>query len=162
MRKPFAILAILAVLALLFLPFLAAAQDGTSPVDYNLHATARVIYSAVSEGDWWTAASAFLVLVVAMVRSYGKKVHELIPDSWWIDNVFWFILDTKPGGWLLNVLTTIAGGLGTAIMAGEAVTWALVKPVLMVSLTGASMWGLLKDIMDWREERKAAPSKEVP
>lgn len=119
----------------------------------------KVVFKAVSTGDWWGAASALLVLAVTLIRKYGRQLHELIPDNNPVDKIFWFLLETKPGGWLLNLLTTIAGGVGSALLAGEAVTWALVKPVLIVSITGASLWELVKDVGEFVESKKQAEAK---
>lgn len=121
-------------------------------------AYAQIIFKAVASGDWWAAASALLVLIVVLLRKYGRWLHEKIPDTNPIDKVFWFLLDTKPGGWLLNFLTAISGGVGTSLLAGVPITWAIVKPVLLVSITGASLWELVKDIGTWIANKKAPPA----
>lgn len=136
-----------------------------SPLD-NPGSFLKLVYLNVKLGNWWAAAAALLVAIVALLRSYGKKLHELIPDDNPVDKFFWFMLETKPGGWLFNILTAVAGGCGTALMVGEPVNWALVKPILMVAVTGAAMWEMGKDFMEWWKAKKAPtaapPTPAVP
>lgn len=131
-----------------------------SPLD-NPGSFLKLVYLNVKLGNWWAAAAALLVAVVALLRSYGKKLHELIPDNNPIDKFFWFMLETKPGGWLFNILTAVAGGCGTALMVGEPVNWALVKPILMVSVTGAALWEMGKDLYEWIQSKRAPPPAPV-
>jgi hypothetical protein len=138
----------------------AAAPSLENPVSF-----VKLVFTSVKSGNWWAAASALLVLVVSLLRTYGKKLHELIPDASLWDKPFWFVFDTKPGGWLLNIATAVAGGCGTALMAGEPVNWTLVKPILTVAVTGAALWEMGKDILEWFQARKsppAAPSAPAP
>lgn len=138
---------------LVLFPLSALAQEPAAldPVPY-----AKVVFEAVTTGNWWLAATALLILVVAVVRMYGKKIHELLPDDSPLDAPFYFLFDTKIGGWVLNFLTTFAGGLATAVLAHQPITWALVKPVLMVALSGAAIWELYKDVQEWWTARQAA------
>jgi len=115
---------------------------------------AKVMFQSAANGNWWAAVSAFLVLVVALIRKYGKAIHEMLPDTNPLDKIFWFLFDTKPGGWLLNFLTAVAGVAGLAIMAGEQVTWTLMKPILIVALTSASLWEMAKDVLAWVASKK--------
>src|SRR5574338_696730 len=41
----------------------------------------RIIFDAVENKSWGTVASAVLVLLVALFRAFGKKLHEMIPDN---------------------------------------------------------------------------------
>jgi len=128
----------------------------TSSLD-NPMVFVKVIVDGVKAGDWATAAAALLVLVVALLKMFGKKLHDFIPDTSPLDKPLWFLFDTKPGGWLLNFLFSTGAGIGLSIAAGEKVTWALIKPILTVSLSAAAIWGLWKDISEWMKERKKAP-----
>jgi len=123
----------------------------------------KVIVDSVKAGDWVAAAAALLVLLVALLKVFGKRLHDFIPDSSPLDKPLWFLLDTKPGGWLMNFLTSTGAGVGLSLIAGEKITWALLKPILSVSLTAAALWGLVKDISDWvksAKEKKAEPKPE--
>ncbi|TXH10940.1 MAG: hypothetical protein E6R04_04000 [Spirochaetes bacterium] len=122
----------------------------------------KVIVDAVKAGDWVAAAAALLVLIVALLKVFGKRLHDFLPDTSPLDKPLWFLLDTKPGGWLMNFLTSTGAGVGLSLLAGEKITWALLKPILSVSLTAAALWGLVKDINDWikaAKEKKAAEPK---
>lgn len=122
-----------------------------------------IIFRAVKTGNWWMAAAAFLVLLVSLLRVYGKRLHEWLPDNQIWDKPLWFLFDTKPGGWLLNLMTAVAGGCGTSLLAGEPVTWSIVKPILMVSVTASALWELVKDIIAWvKSKAKPAPVTIVP
>ena len=133
-------------------PDAGAAPALDSPVQF-LH----VAFVAVKSGNWWAAASALLVLVVSLIRLYGKKLHDMIPDESIWDKPLWFIFETKAGGYLLNMATAIAGGVGTALLTNEAVTWDLVKPIVMVSVTGTALWEIAKDV--WTMvQKKAVPA----
>lgn len=116
----------------------------------------KTVFVYVSNGNMVGAAAALLVVVVAFLRKYGKKVHEALPDDHPLDMVLAFLFDSKPGGWALNVLTAVAGALGTALIAGAPITWSLVAPVIAVSLSGAALWGLLKDLLEWLAPRVPA------
>lgn len=165
-------------LSLLLAPVLAFAQDaGTAVLDGGVVvATAvdpvaiagdatpmvKAVYNAVAHGDWWAAAAAFLVLVVLLLRKYGNAVYAKLKPTNPLDKVLFFILKTTPGGWILNQLTAISGGVGTALMAGEKIDWAIVKPILMVSITGSSLWELVKDVRDYVASMKAATVVATP
>jgi hypothetical protein len=118
----------------------------------------KMAYKSVAGGDWWGAAAAVLVLLIAVLRKYGKWLHEKIPDTNPLDKIFYFFLETKPGGWLMNLLTSVAGLTGTAMLAGQPVTWAIVKPILLVSVTGAALWELAKDVFGAFKKREVAPA----
>lgn len=121
----------------------------------NPMAFAGIIFNAVKSGNWAVAASAFAVLVIALLRMWGAKLHELLPDSVIWDKPLWFLFDTKPGGVLFNALVTSAGGIGFALMAAEPITWALLKPILLVSFGASTLWEWAKDIYQWWQLRKA-------
>jgi uncharacterized membrane protein YbaN (DUF454 family) len=118
----------------------------------------KTVFVGVKTGNWWLAASAFLVLVVSLLRTAGKKFHDWLPDNNILDKPLWFFFDTRVGGWVLNWLTAIAGGLGTALAAGMVVDFSLWKSVLMVSTSATALFQLWSDVMDWWKKRKAAPA----
>lgn len=141
----------------------AVVTDGAIPASLETPLPyAKIVFQSIAHGEWWAAAAAFLVLVVALLRKYGKWLHEKIPDTNPIDKIFWFLLETKPGGWVLNVLTAVAGGAGGAILAGEKIDWPLVKPILLVSVTGSTLWELFKDVSAYVASVKAAKSVPAP
>lgn len=115
----------------------------------------KSIFQAVKEGNWWVAAAGFLILVVGVMRKFGKKIHDWLPDSNPLDKPLWFFFDTKVGAWVLNWLTALAGGLGTAWAAGATIDWSIWKSVVMVSTTGTMLVELWNDLKEWWETRKA-------
>lgn len=135
----------------------AAAVDQVNPISF-----VSVIAKSVRAGDWWGVCSAVLVLVVTILRLYGKRLHDLIPDDSLWDKPLWFLFDTKVGGWSMNLTVSLAGTVGTAQLAGEHVTWSLLKSALMLSLTGAAMWELFKDIGDWLTRPRLHAAVIVP
>ena len=132
----------------------------TTPLD-NPMPFVKLVFDGVKTGNWWLAAAALLVIVVSLIRLYGKKLHDKLPDNLLWDKPLYFLFDTKPGGWLLNLLTAVAGGCGTAMLSGSAVDWALVKPILMVSVSGAAVWEIVKDVWGW-VQKKAVPPPAPP
>ena len=118
----------------------------------------KTVFTGVKTGNWWLVAGAFLVLVVSLLRSFGKKFHDWLPDNNILDKPLIFIYDTKIGGWVLNWLTALSGGIGFALAAGLPVDFSLWKSVVMVSTSGTALFELWDDLMNWWKERK----KEVP
>lgn len=121
-----------------------------------------IAYKHIKAGDWVQAIGALVVFLIALLRLFGKKVHAAIPDSSWMDKPFWFLFDTKPGGWILNFLFVTAAGMASVYAAGESVTWELLKPILSVSLTAAALWGLVKDVWEWIQGIKAKKAETPP
>ena len=108
----------------------------------------NVIFDAVKNKAWGAVAAAALVLLVALFRAFGRKLHDFIPDSSPFDKPFYFLLETKLGGWILNTCTAMAGGFGTALLAHQMIDFSLVRTVIGVSLSAAGIWGAVKDAMD--------------
>ena len=98
-----------------------------------------------------------MVLVVGILKTYGKKLHAWIPATSPLNLPLWFIFDTKPGSWLLNWLTAIAAVLGTAMASGAPVNFTVWKTVVMVSTTGTALFELVDDIVEWIKTKKAPP-----
>jgi len=116
----------------------------------------KTIFTGVKTGNWWLVAGAFLVLVVSILRSSGKKFHEWLPDNNILDKPLFFLFDTRVGGWILNWLTAMAGGIGTALVAGVTVDFSLWKSVVMVSTSASAIFELYSDIMAWVKTKTAA------
>lgn len=133
------------------LPADAGVAVASSPEELQL---AHKVVDGVKSGDWVTVAAAALVISVMVIRKFGKQLHEMIDDDNPVDKIFWFFLETKLGGWVLNFLTSLTGAMGSALMGGVAVNWELLKPVLLVSLTGASLWELFKDVSEFVKKPK--------
>lgn len=146
-------------------PIVVSLPDG-GVGDLSAPTMVKTVFTAVKTGNWWVAAAALLVLVVGLLRSMGKKFHAWLPDNNILDKPLFFLFDTKVGAWLLNWLTAIAGGVGTAIAAGVQPDFSIWKSVVMVSTTGSMLVELYKDIMEWiksaQEKKAAAKAAAVP
>jgi len=127
----------------------------------GLTAFIKIAFHAVKDGAWGTVAAAVLVVLVGIIRVYGAKIRAALADTNPLDKALAFLFGTKIGGWVLNFATTVAAGLSGALLAGEKIDWSLAKPVLVVSLSGAALWELAKDLYDWWTSRKA-PALPAP
>lgn len=129
------------------------------PAEMNM---VKVVFTSVKEGNWWLAAGALLMVVVSLLRTSGKKFHEWLPDNNILDKPLIFLYDTKIGGWVLNWLTALAGGIGTAMAAGVTVDMSLWKSVVMVSTSGTALFELWDDLVTWWKNRKPATPAPAP
>lgn len=114
----------------------------------------KLLFEMIAGGRWPEAGAVFLIIAVGLIRLFGPKLHAYLPDNVIWDKPLTFLFETKPGGWVLNFLTAVAGGLGSAVMVGSPLTWGLVKPILSVALTGAGIWTLVTDIVEWWKKKK--------
>lgn len=116
----------------------------------DLFAVVQLFAQAVMSGSVPATTVVVLVLigVVALIRTFGPKLHALLPDHTLADKALGFLFDSKPGGWLLNALTTAAAGLLTAYAAAPAApfTWALVGPILGGAFTLAGVYEFIRDL----------------
>lgn len=80
----------------------------------------RTIHDAVTNGHWWPAATAALILLVSILRKLAAKHAGKLG--------MWFATDH--GAMLLTALGAIAGGMGTALLGG-------VKPTAQTFETAA-------------------------
>jgi len=122
---------------------------------FDFAAIFKALLEAVKSGDWVAVSAALLVLVVAGIRVYGQKVRGELPDNTLVDKGLTWLLESKPGGWVLNILTALAGAFATALLAGAPITLGLVKAALLTALSGAAIWELVKDILGWWTARQA-------
>lgn len=133
-----------------------------SPLPPDEAAMLREIYLGVKSGNGWMAATAFLLLFVGLLRKYGKKFHEWLDDNNPVDKYFFrFLFDTKIGAWVLNWLTAVAGGLGTAWAAGSKIDGSIIQSVVLVSTSATMLLELYKDIKEWWDARKLKKEEEA-
>jgi len=128
---------------------------------FDLGAVAKALLVAVKSGDWVAVVAAVLVLVVAGIRLYGQKIRGELPDDNFLDKTLTWLLESKPGGWALNVLTALAGAYATALLAGEPITWGITQAALLTALSGAALWELAKDVIGWWAAKKALEAGEA-
>ena len=154
------ILFTLACTLVLFMGTFAFAQATASPAASLDDPTVflKVIFDAIENKNWGVAAAAVLVLLVALFRTFGKKIHDMIPDDSAWDKPFFFLYESKLGGWVLNTVTATAGGFGTALLAGATIDFTLVRTILGISFTAAGIWSAVKDAMEYFGKAKVPPT----
>lgn len=107
---------------------------------------AKILFQALLSGNWVVVLAAALVLVVAIIRIYGQKIQAALPDDNFLDKGLTFLFSSTWGGWLLNLLTAIAGAFATALLAGAPITFSIVQGGIITALSGAALWELIKDL----------------
>jgi len=117
---------------------------------------AKILLAAITQGDWEVVAAAALVVLVAVIRVYGRKIQDALPDENPVDKGLTWLFSSTWGGWALNITTAVAGAFATALLAGAPITWGLVQTALLTALSGAALWELVKDILAAVAARKAA------
>lgn len=132
-----------------------------NPPSFDIAAVAKALLSAAKDGDYIAVLAAVLVLLVAGIRIYGQQIRGELPDENPLDKGLTWLLESKPGGWVLNVLTALAGAYATALLAGEPITWAVTQAALLTALSGAALWELVKDILGWWAAKKALEAGEA-
>lgn len=143
------LLSTMAAMFVLFVSAVAFAQEpATNGALDDPTVYLNIIFDAVKNKSWGAVAAAVLVMFVALFRTFGKKLHDMIPDTSPLDKPFYFLLETKVGGWILNTVTAMAAGFGGALLAHQTIDFALVRTVVGVSLSAAGIWGAAKDLMD--------------
>ena len=128
----------------------------------NLAPYVELTKKHIDNGDWVSAISCVLVILIGLFRMFAKKLHDFIPDDNPLDKFFYFMLETKPGGWIVNFLTTSGLGVGSFLMLGQPITWAILKPIFGLSLTMAGVWEAAKDLWEWAQPKiKAMMEKKT-
>lgn len=138
-------------------PTLLLAQVATDPLAlFQLFAKAILAGSVPAS----TVAALLVIGLVALLRWAGPKLRALLPDHTIADKVLTFLFASKPGGWLLNGLSTSGAGL-LAVFAADPtkpLTFALAGPILGASFTVAGIWEFVRDLWAMWQARKAAPA----
>jgi len=149
------------LVAVLF-PLVALAQDvAADPTTQQILDLIKYAGGSFKAGMWLSGVVALIVALVFVIRLFGKKAHDAIPDDSWLDKPLWFLFDTKPGGVLLNALTACGLVLAPLMLAGQVLTPTLVAVTLGASIGASQVWGWVKDIYEWWKAKKpdAAPAK---
>jgi hypothetical protein len=150
----------LALLLFLAVPMLAVAQDlsdGTALSHPGTFITGG--WKEVRSGNYYAGAALLVIGLVAALRAFGERAHELIPDDSIWDKPLWFLFDTKPGRVLKLCLITSASGIGGAWALGSPITPALVNPILGVTFAASAIYGWLKDFVEWEPSERLLGAK---
>lgn len=99
----------------------------------NFDAFSKAVIAAVADGKWPAVAALALVAAVWALR---KFIAPSAP-----------FFATGEGGAVLNVLTSFAGAIATALFTGVTFTPALLWTSLQLSLLASGGWSLLKYLL---------------
>jgi hypothetical protein len=138
-------------LTLFLAPSMALAQVAPVPptdgVDFAQ--LAATLLNGITHGSWGIVASAAIVLVVALVRRFGKA---LIPAAA-------PFLDHPVVAWLLPTLAAIAGALLAALGAGQTVSIGLVLSAVVTGLSANGLFVGVKKAQEAAAAGEAAAAK---
>jgi hypothetical protein len=123
-------------------------------MELDLLGLGKQLVTAVAGGQWWAVVSIFIVAVVYAIRRYGTQIRGVLPDTNPVDRGLTWLLESKPGGWVLNWLTSTAGGLVTALATGTPITPALLGPIALASVTASTLWHFAQDLWTWFRAKK--------
>lgn len=136
----------LCVTAALF-SFVAFAQDAlpapaaaVTPVADDPTHLAVVLLGAIQAGHWGLVVSAALVLVVALLRRFGRGLPKVGP-----------LLDHPVVAWALPTVASVGGALVTALVAGSPVSVGLVLSAVVTGLGANALYVGGKKVAEARE-----------
>jgi len=104
---------------------------------------AKKIYDAIRSGEYVVALGLVLVLLVSILRYAAKRIE-------------WF--ETTLGKWILAFAVAVFVTLGTALAAGEAITFALIANGLGAGFAAAGIYQATKDVRERPIPPPSAPS----
>jgi hypothetical protein len=121
----------------------------------------RLVADLVRSGQWMQVGMFLTIILVLAFQRYGRAALERFHGDekglfGALRSVLAFLFTTKPGGWLLNVATTIAGALAAAGLAGVPVTAAMALPIITGAAATAGIYGGLKDTWEWYQGVRTA------
>lgn len=123
-------------------------------------AVVKAFGGAVAAGEAFVACVLACVLLVILLRLFGKRIHDAIPDDSWADKPFFFLFDTKPGGVLLNAATSAALSVVAMLGAGVRLEPSTLPAVILGAggIVGfaSALYGWGKDLWDWWKKKKVA------
>lgn len=99
----------------------------------EITALVKPVYEAIMSGNYTLAAAMALVLAVAVLRKYGAKR--------------WPFLASDAGGSLLALLGSFGGAVGTALMAGAAISGGLLWSAAGIAFAASGGYTLVKRLL---------------
>ncbi len=119
-----------AVLAVVLFPIFAAFAQAAPPSPDDPTAFLQTIVAAVQGGQWRVVAVLGLVALVWVARRYGAR--------------YWPFLATSRGGALLALVAGCLTTFGPAVFAGTTFSLKLVLDALMLGVTAAGGWVVVR------------------
>ena len=99
----------------------------------NMEVFAKIVLDAVMSKNWALLASLLLILVVWGLRKFaGKKIP---------------FLNTDAGGALSVLVLAVLGAVANSLIAGQALSGALILAALKVGFVAAGGYGMLKKVL---------------
>jgi hypothetical protein len=157
----------LAIGLLAGLALAAEAAPATGSGDPTLDALLVIVKGfggAVRAGEVFGAVVLGVMLLVLALRIFGKRIHDAIPDDTtnaflrFVEAVLGFLFDSKPGGVLLNALTSVALSVSAVSASGTTLTPQVMLPMALgaggVAGLATAAYGWVKDIIAWVKLRK--------
>lgn len=126
---------VLALLAALLFPMVGWAQSlpATPPVNVETapEQLALMLLEAIGSGNWAMVAVMGVLLAVWLLRKFGA---QLVPA----------LGNPKLAPWMALV-ASIAAAVGTALMAGEVISVALLLKAVVIALAAGGLWSGVKE-----------------
>lgn len=143
----------------------APAASQSDPVLDALLVIVKKFGGAVAAGQAFAAVVLAVVGLVLLLRVFGKRLHDAIPDDSLWDKPLWFLFDTKPGGMVLNALTSFGLSMTAIASAGTTITPAIAGLTALGSggVVGfaTALYGWGKDLYEWWKQRKPDPAPAI-
>lgn len=133
----------------------------------------QMFFKAVVSGSV-PANTVFAIVLVGLVmaiRKFGPALERILPDHTLVDKVLQFLFKSRPGGWLLNGLTTMSAALLAFVAADptKSIPLAVWASSLGGAFTVAGVFEFLKDVLGWWKPAPAVapvpasgPTAETP
>lgn len=95
---------------------------------------AELLLNAISAKNWSLVTILAVVLIVWLVRKYGSKYFPVLGSAW--------------AGVALSFLLSVGGAVVTAVIAGQALTFALFASAIITALASMGTWSGTKAIAE--------------
>lgn len=114
----------------------------------DLAKLAATLIDGVSKGHWGLVVSVVLVLIVSLVRRFGRNIPKVGP-----------LLDHPIVAWALPTVASVGGALVTSLVAGSTVSVGLVLSAIVTGLTSNALYVGGKKVAEAREAGQAAAAE---
>jgi hypothetical protein len=151
-------LLIAAFLAAVIAPVIVLAQQdaeapaAAEPATSSSEATAQAEPDPVSlfqklvrrarSGEWLPALAAVLMLLTWAARRFGAKIAKRLGSKWF---------DTKTGGYVTSLLTTLVITVAAPLHAGEPFSWGLLTAGLGAAWAASGAYDGLRDALSGKK-----------
>jgi hypothetical protein len=113
--------------------------------DPTVTEAAKALFGGIAHGQWGLVAFAGVILAVALLRLFGRKIHPKLG----------LFLDYPVVAWALPILVSVLGAILAALLAGQPIGVAIGAGINVGALAIAGFVGV-KKVQEARELGKAA------